>query len=62
MMENSKLAIESARKVAMNVRLKMIEQFPIDEFRKTFPLLDLPHFGNWNEILAVLMPPAKYYI
>lgn len=60
MMENSKLAIESARKVAMNVRLKMIEQFPTVEFFKTIPILALTQFGHWDEILAEPMPPAKY--
>ena len=60
MMGNSKLAIESARKVAMNVRLDMIEQFPTVEFFKTIPILALTQFGHWDEILAEPMPPAKH--
>jgi tetratricopeptide (TPR) repeat protein len=60
MMGNSKLAIESARKVALNVRLEMIEQFPTVEFFKTIPILALTQFGHWDEILAEPMPPAKY--
>jgi tetratricopeptide (TPR) repeat protein len=60
MMGNSKLAIESARKVALNVRLDMIEQFPTVEFFKTIPILALTQFGHWDEILAEPMPPAKH--
>ncbi|MFT4653789.1 MAG: tetratricopeptide (TPR) repeat protein [Patiriisocius sp.] len=59
MMGNSKLAIESARKVAANVRLEMIEQFPTVEFFKTIPILALTQFGRWDEILAEPLPPAK---
>ncbi len=59
MMGNSKLAIESARKVALNVRLEMIEQFPTVEFFKTIPILALTQFGHWDEILAEPLPPAK---
>jgi tetratricopeptide (TPR) repeat protein len=59
MMGNSKLAIESANKVALNVRLEMIEQFPTVEFFKTIPILALTQFGRWDEILAVPLPPAK---
>ena len=59
MMGNSKLAIESARKVAVNVRLEMIEQFPTVEFFKTIPILALTQFGHWDAILAEPLPPAK---
>lgn len=59
MMGNSKLAIESARKVALNVRLQMIEQFPAVEFFKTIPILALTQFGRWDEILAEPLPPTK---
>ena len=59
MMGNSKVAIEAARKVALNVRLEMIEQFPTVEFFKTIPILALTQFGHWDEILAEPMPPAK---
>jgi len=59
MMGNSKLAIESARKVAVNVRLEMIEQFPTVEFFKTIPILALTQFGHWDEILAEPLPPPK---
>ena len=60
MMGNSKLAIESARKVSLNVRLEMIEQFPTVELLKTIPILALTQFGYWDEILAETMPPAKH--
>lgn len=60
MMGNSKLAIESARKVSLNVRLEMIEQFPTVEFFKTIPILALTQFGYWDEILAEPMPLSKH--
>jgi tetratricopeptide (TPR) repeat protein len=59
MMGNSKMAIDAARKVALNVRLEMIEQFPTVEFFKTIPILALTQFGHWDEILAEPMPPVK---
>ncbi len=54
----SALAIESAEKVAANVRLEQIEQFPTIEFFKTIPLLSLTQFGQWPEIIAQPTPPA----
>ncbi len=54
----SKLAIESARKVAANVRLEMIEEFPAVEFFHTIPLLALVQFGRWDDVLAEPQPPA----
>lgn len=54
----SELAIESARKVAANVRLDMIEQFPAVEFFHTIPLLALVQFGRWEDVLAEPQPPA----
>lgn len=59
MMGNSKVAIEAARKVAANVRLEMIEQFPTVEFFKTIPILALTQFGHWDEIVAEPMPATK---
>ena len=59
MMGNSKMAIDAARKVALNVRLEMIEQFPTVEFFKTIPILALTQFGHWDEILAEPMPLVK---
>lgn len=55
----SAIAIEAARKVAANVRLEMIEQFPGVEFFNTIPLLALAQFGRWDEVLAEPQPPAK---
>jgi tetratricopeptide (TPR) repeat protein len=55
----SALAIESARKVAANVRLEMIEQFPGVEFFNTIPLLALTQFGRWNKVLAEPAPPEN---
>jgi len=54
----SAIAIEAARKVAANVRLEMIEQFPMVEFFHTIPLLALTQFGRWDDVLAEPQPPA----
>jgi tetratricopeptide (TPR) repeat protein len=48
----SAVAIDAARKVAANVRLEQIEQYPAVEFFATIPLLALTRFGRWEEILA----------
>ncbi|MDZ7643157.1 MAG: hypothetical protein U5K76_02295 [Woeseiaceae bacterium] len=56
----SKLALEAARKVAANVQLEMIEQYPGVEFFKTIPLLALAQFGKWDEALAEPAPPADH--
>lgn len=55
----SAVAIEAARKVAANVRLEMIEEFPGVEFFNTIPLLALTQFGHWDEVLAEAQPPAN---
>ncbi len=47
----SKLAIDSARKVAQNVKLEQIKEFPTVEFFKTIPILALVQFGKWDEVL-----------
>lgn len=52
----SAIAIESARKVAANVRLEMIDQFPGVEFFHTIPLLALVQFGRWDELLEEPAP------
>ena len=52
MQGQSKVAIEAARKLAANVRLEQIDQFPTVEFFHTIPLLSLVQFGQWDEILA----------
>jgi tetratricopeptide (TPR) repeat protein len=53
----SNVAIEAARKVAANVQLEMIDQFPGVEFFNTIPLLALTQFGRWDEVLAEPQPP-----
>ena len=55
----SKVAIEAARKVAANVQLEMIDQFPGVEFFNTIPLLALTQFGRWDEVLAEPQPPEQ---
>ena len=56
----SEIAIEAARKVAANVRLEMIEEFPGVEFFNTIPLLALTQFGKWDEVLAEPAPPEHF--
>jgi tetratricopeptide (TPR) repeat protein len=55
----SKVAIEAARKVAANVRLEMIDEFPGVEFFHTIPMLALTQFGRWDEVLAEPQPPEN---
>ncbi|MEW4467287.1 hypothetical protein AB1K62_05575 [Parasphingorhabdus sp. JC815] len=53
----SELATDTAKKLAANVRLEQIEQFPTVEFFKTIPILTLTQFGKWSEIMAQPAPP-----
>jgi tetratricopeptide (TPR) repeat protein len=53
------VAIEAARKVAANVRLEQIAEFPTVEFFKTIPIIALVQFGRWDEVLAEPMPDAS---
>ena len=48
----SAVALEAARKVAANVRLEQIKEFPTVEYFRTIPLVGLVQFGRWQEILA----------
>lgn len=54
---SSAVAIEAGEKVAANVRLEMIKEFPGVEFFKTIPLLSLVQFGRWDDILKADAPP-----
>lgn len=56
MQGQSKVAIEAGRKLADNVSLAQIDQFPTVEFFKTIPLLSLIQFAHWDEILAEPQP------
>ena len=58
MMGQSKVAIDAARKLADNVSLEQIDQFPTVEFFKTVPLQSLVQFGHWSEIMAEPQPRA----
>lgn len=53
------MAIEAGQKVADNVHMEQIEQFPTIEFFKTIPLLSLVQFGQWDTILATEQPPES---
>jgi tetratricopeptide (TPR) repeat protein len=55
----SQVAIEAARKVAANVRLEQIKEFPSVEFFKTIPLLALVQFGRWDDVLKEPTPDAS---
>ena len=57
----SQVAIDAARKVAANVRLEQVQEFPSIEFFRTIPLLALTQFGRWNEILAEPAPPQDLH-
>jgi tetratricopeptide (TPR) repeat protein len=52
----SAVAIDAARRLAANVRLEQIEQFPTVEFFHTVPLLALVQFGKWRELLEEPAP------
>jgi tetratricopeptide (TPR) repeat protein len=54
----SAVAIQAARRVAANVQMQMIEEFPSVEFYHTIPLLALTQFGRWDEILQEPQPGA----
>jgi len=53
------MAISTAQKLADNVRLEQIEQFPTIEFFKTVPMLALVQFGQWEHILSLEQPPEQ---
>jgi len=55
----SKVALEAGRKVAANVRLEQIREFPTIEFFQTVPLLSLVRFARWEEILQEPQPPQE---
>lgn len=55
----SAVAIEAAEKLAANVRLEQIKEFPAVEFFKTIPTVARVTFGRWDEILAAPMPDAS---
>jgi tetratricopeptide (TPR) repeat protein len=55
----SQVAIEAGRKVAANVRLEQIREYPTVEFFQTIPLLSLIRFARWEEILREPRPPQE---
>jgi tetratricopeptide (TPR) repeat protein len=55
----SEVAIKAARRVAANVRLEVIKEFPMVEFFHTIPLLALTQFGRWQEVLQEPQPAAE---
>lgn len=57
----SQVAIDAARKVAANVRLEQIEEFPMVEFFHTIPLLALVQFGRWDELLEEPQPASDLH-
>ncbi len=55
----SALALETAQKLADNVRIEQIKQFPTIEFFKTVPILARVQFAKWDEILSLDAPPVE---
>ena len=55
----SEVAIAAARRVAANVRLEVIQEFPMVEFFHTIPLLALTQFGHWQEVLQEPQPAPE---
>ena len=54
----SALTLQTAEKLAANVRIEQIEEFPTIEFFKTIPLLSMVQFAKWQEILSLDRPPT----
>ena len=56
----SKVAIDSANKLAEKVTVAQIKQFPVIEGFHTIPLLALTQFAKWDEILAAPKPLEEF--
>ncbi|WP_260484078.1 hypothetical protein [Sphingomicrobium flavum] len=54
----SKMALNAANRLADNVQMAQIEQFPTVEFFKTIPTLTMVQFAKWDELLAMAAPPT----
>ncbi|MEM6485535.1 MAG: hypothetical protein AAF662_11200 [Pseudomonadota bacterium] len=54
----SAVAIAAGEKVAANVRLEQVREYPAIEFFRTIPLLSLVRFARWDEILQAKRPTA----
>ncbi|MFN4225324.1 MAG: tetratricopeptide repeat protein [Hyphomonas sp.] len=54
----SALTFEAAERLAGNVRLEQIEEFPTIEFFRTIPLLSKVQFAKWEDILNLDAPPT----
>lgn len=55
----SAVAIEAGEKVAANVRLEQIRQFPAVEFFHTVPIQSLVRFGHWQKVLDLPQPAEE---
>ena len=56
----SALSIESALRVAKNVNIEQVKQFPTIEFFRTIPLLSYVRFGKWDEIMSHTPEPEEF--
>ena len=56
----SELSIESAIRVAKNVNIERVKQFPTIEYFRTIPLLSYVRFAKWDEILTSPSPPDEF--
>ncbi|HJO02661.1 MAG TPA: hypothetical protein QGG47_01660 [Acidobacteriota bacterium] len=52
----SEVAIDAGRRVAANIQMEMIDEFPGVEFFHTIPMLALARFGRWDEVLSEAQP------
>jgi len=52
----SEVAIDAGRRVAANIQMEMIEEYPGVEFFHTIPMLALTRFARWDEVLSEPQP------
>ncbi|MEM6486203.1 MAG: hypothetical protein AAF662_14610, partial [Pseudomonadota bacterium] len=55
----SAVAIAAGEKVAANVRLEQVREFPAIEFFRTIPLLSYVRFARWEDVLEYPRPPQE---
>lgn len=57
---NSKLALQAARKLVAEIPESRYKEYPFVEGFRPTPLFAMVRFGQWEEILKELQPPAQY--
>jgi tetratricopeptide (TPR) repeat protein len=56
----SQLSIDSALRVAKNIDIKQVKQFPTIEFFRTIPLLSYVRFAKWEAIMQHPAEPEEF--